>query len=39
MISFTGGVTLGTFYKEKMIRVEYGKNDTCQFIHGQEPLR
>ena len=22
MITFTGGVTLGTFYKEKMIRVE-----------------
>ena len=29
---FTGGVTLGTFNKEKMSRVEYSKNDTCQFL-------
>ena len=36
---FTGGVTLGTFNKEKMIGIEYRKNDTCQFIHGQETIK
>ena len=36
---FTGGVTLGTFNKEKMIGIEYRKNDTCQFIHGKKLLR
>ena len=33
MITFTGGVTLGTFNKEKMSSgLKYSKNYTCQFL-------
>ena len=32
MITFTGGVTLGTFNKEKIMKWKNSKNDTCQFL-------